>query len=593
MGGASGPSPGGSARRSRRWWPPTLRARVVGLLGLVLLTVLVAGMVVSVSTRRSTAAARELSAELQPATVRAQALLGHLVDQETGARGFVITGDPRYLEPYVQGRRAADVELARLRQLIPAEDGSLRSTVDEVDRAARDWRVQAAEAEIAARRSGSLPQAADLVATGGGKAAFDRLRARVADLQGQLAGQLTAAQQRARSAEQLQRRTQAVSGALIVAVNLAALYLLRRWILLPVLRLRAAMHRVSAGDLTASVVPSGPPELAELGRGAEAMRRRIVSELETAQTAREALEQRGPVVAGLREQLRPSATPDLPGLRVAGALHVAEGLLAGDWYDVLALPAASLALVVADVSGHGAEAGLVAARVKHQLTSGLRLGLAPDEALTMAAQGFVAEDERFASCVVVEIDPGSGAGRWANAGHEPPLLLPPGDGALDAAGVVELGPTGPLLSTLSAAGGGAWTCERFHLEEGALLLAFTDGLVEARDDRGTEFGVGGILRALAASRDPDTAVSSCLAAARAHARNWRRDDVTLVALSRWPTGPGAGVEAGEVGAELATEEEVGAGSGSGQHSPGCAERTFRAHTADLGRALPSRSRWSE
>src|SRR5512135_1591802 len=127
MGGANGSAPGGPTVGSRRWWPPTLRARVIGLLGSVLLIILVAGGVLSMSTRRSATATRELRDELQPATVTAQALLGHLVDQETGARGFVITGDPRYLDPYVLGRRAAEADLARLRQLVPAADRSLRS----------------------------------------------------------------------------------------------------------------------------------------------------------------------------------------------------------------------------------------------------------------------------------------------------------------------------------------------------------------------------------------------------------------------------------------------------------------------------------
>src|SRR5512135_3817131 len=104
MGGANGSAPGGPTVGSRRWWPPTLRARVIGLLGSVLLIILVAGGVLSMSTRRSATATRELRDELQPATVTAQALLGHLVDQETGARGFVITGDPRYLEPYISGQ---------------------------------------------------------------------------------------------------------------------------------------------------------------------------------------------------------------------------------------------------------------------------------------------------------------------------------------------------------------------------------------------------------------------------------------------------------------------------------------------------------
>jgi serine phosphatase RsbU (regulator of sigma subunit) len=70
-----------------------------------------------------------------------------------------------------------------------------------------------------------------------------------------------------------------------------------------------------------------------------------------------------------------------------------------------------------------------------------------------------------------------------------------------------------------------------------MLLAFSDGLTEARDAQGREFGLRGICAALSQTtvRDVDTAVSVCLAAARAHSVDVHRDDMTLVAVTRDPS----------------------------------------------------------
>lgn len=65
-------------------------------------------------------------------------------------------------------------------------------------------------------------------------------------------------------------------------------------------------------------------------------------------------------------------------------------------------------------------------------------------------------------------------------------------------------------------------------------MVFSDGLTEARDAGGVEFGIDGICRALSETtvRDVDTAVSVCLAAVRAHAVDVHRDDITLLAVTR-------------------------------------------------------------
>lgn len=70
-----------------------------------------------------------------------------------------------------------------------------------------------------------------------------------------------------------------------------------------------------------------------------------------------------------------------------------------------------------------------------------------------------------------------------------------------------------------------------------MLLAFSDGLTEARDNSGREFGIDGMCAALsqATVRDVDTAVTACLAAVRAHSVNVHRDDITLLAVSLDPS----------------------------------------------------------
>ena len=84
--------------------------------------------------------------------------------------------------------------------------------------------------------------------------------------------------------------------------------LLRRWILVPVQRLRARMRAVADGNIEEEVLIDGPPEVAAIGRDAESMRRRIVAELDVAHAASEALTQHSPVVSLLRRSSRPTRT---------------------------------------------------------------------------------------------------------------------------------------------------------------------------------------------------------------------------------------------------------------------------------------------
>lgn len=483
-------------------------------------------------------ASAEVRTRLQPTNDSALALVADVIDQETGSRGFVITGNDTFLVPYRNGRAGATRNLRTLR-VLAAEDPQITGALDDVEASLGEWQAVAAEPEIRAVEQGDATGARELVASGAGQQRFDRLRSQLAELQELLGDRRTAANERVRQANETLSRTVLGTSLVLIGFGAGMGALLFGWVLVPIRRLQMSLRRVAGGQIEAAVPVTGPPEIADLSRDAENMRRRILAELAASVAAREALEQRGPVVTGLREQLVPSVFPSVHGVLVSAALEPAEGLLAGDWYDVLPLADGRIALVIADISGHGAEAGLVAARAKHVLRSGLRLGLSPHEALSLVSEDFASEDERFASCLIVEIDPASGTGRWANAGHPAAVVVMRRRERVDQTRVMHLPMTGPLLSSL----GGAWGTRDLRLEPGDLLLAYTDGVTEARDANGQEFGEEGVLAAIQRlkERTPEAAVAACVAAAREHAADLRRDDVTVIALAIDPAVHGSRV----------------------------------------------------
>jgi serine phosphatase RsbU (regulator of sigma subunit) len=178
-------------------------------------------------------------------------------------------------------------------------------------------------------------------------------------------------------------------------------------------------------------------------------------------------------------------------------------------------------MILADVSGHGAEAGLVAFAFKHRITALLDSDLELGEAFTMASRWSDGDPERFVSCLGVVVDPATRTLAWVNAGHPPGLVV----GGEDRGRVTELVPTGPLISSVTS----GWTVGRVSFGPGDLLVACTDGVFEARAAHGAEFGTDGLLAVVRSLR-----TWSAQEAVRRFGTDGRRDDVTCVALALSP-----------------------------------------------------------
>jgi serine phosphatase RsbU (regulator of sigma subunit)/anti-sigma regulatory factor (Ser/Thr protein kinase) len=146
----------------------------------------------------------------------------------------------------------------------------------------------------------------------------------------------------------------------------------------------------------------------------------------------------------------------------------------GDWYESIALPGARVALVVGDVAGHGVRAAVTMGRLRTAIRTLAMLELPPAESLhqlneIMEAMGNV--EPHFATCAYALYDAVAGTCEIASAGHLPPLLVKP-DGKSQ---YLDVAPAPPL-----GVGDGLVGSETFEIEDGSLLVLYTDGLVESR-----------------------------------------------------------------------------------------------------------------
>ncbi len=313
-----------------------------------------------------------------------------------------------------------------------------------------------------------------------------------------------------------------VAGTALVASWLGAFVGLRRWVLAPIDQLRADVRTAA---LPAShdhpIGRPGPVELADLGRDAESLRRQLVHELDQARAARAALEQDAPLVAAWEAAMRREGDVECGAVRVAGMTFAAEGLVAGDWWDVVSQPTGATAIVLGDVAGHGVHAALAAADLRAHIRAGLMRGEAPGQVLTRAAESITGWST--ATAIVAVLDANARTLAYANAGHPAALVLA-GDEAL-----AWLRPTGMLLCPLT----GTVHTATSEWSPGSLLVLCSDGVLEARLGDGTELGSDGlaqIARAAGArhAEGPREVLDSIAAAARDRVQAWAKDDATVV-----------------------------------------------------------------
>ncbi|GJD94119.1 methyl-accepting chemotaxis protein [Methylobacterium iners] len=184
-------------------------------------------------------------------------ITGAMVDQETGLRGYLITADDAFLNPYRNGQQAYAAAFAAARTLT-ADNAVQQGRLAALDGFARQWREGVAEREIALMRDPSTQEAARrLEASGAGKAAMDALRAKANEIIADEAALLGRRSASAAEAASLSRMAAAVGLGAMIVVAALGLLMLHLGISRPITALTGAMSRLADKDLGVAIPGEG------------------------------------------------------------------------------------------------------------------------------------------------------------------------------------------------------------------------------------------------------------------------------------------------------------------------------------------------
>ena len=185
------------------------------------------------------------------------ALTGAMVDQETGVRGYLISGGEGFLAPYTNGQRAFVAALSNVRQLT-ADNAKQQERLTEIESLAKQWRDGVADKEIALMGTLSKPdEARRLEASGAGKTSMDALRAKAGEIVADEASLLSVRNATATAAASASRLANWVGLATIGLVSIIGLLVLHAGIARPISEMTVMMGRLAQGDLTLEVPGAG------------------------------------------------------------------------------------------------------------------------------------------------------------------------------------------------------------------------------------------------------------------------------------------------------------------------------------------------
>ncbi|MER7456405.1 GAF domain-containing SpoIIE family protein phosphatase [Micromonospora sp. NPDC126480] len=226
----------------------------------------------------------------------------------------------------------------------------------------------------------------------------------------------------------------------------------------------------------------------------------------------------------LQRSLIPTELPQVPGLELTGRYVPGHASgVGGDWYDVFTLPSGWLGVVVGDVSGHGLQSAVIMGRVRSALRAYALICDDPAEALTLLDRKVVHfEAGNLTTALYAMISPDGTTARVSLAGHPRPVLAVPGRPSTVLSLHID-----PPLGT--GRGQPARHTTTVDFPPGAVLVAYTDGLVERRGEL-FDAGLARLMAAVTAA-PVDTVAATVMATLDVEDPV---DDVALLAIRRSP-----------------------------------------------------------
>ncbi len=234
----------------------------------------------------------------------------------------------------------------------------------------------------------------------------------------------------------------------------------------------------------------------------------------------------------IQKVLLPRESPQLSDFTFAACYQPAR-LVSGDYYDYVKIDDDHYGVAIGDVCGKGIAASLIVAMCRSLLRSAAGGNLSPAAVLDIVNQSIFPDirEDMFVSLLYLILERESDVITLARAGHEPPLLFCRDTGKIEA---IE-----PPGLAAGVDGGDVFRKAvndfRFTMKTGDILILYTDGLTEAANRDGDEFGIDGLTRIISEAKDrsPQEIVKSVEKAVSDFSEGTRQsDDITLIAMEK-------------------------------------------------------------
>lgn len=186
------------------------------------------------------------------------------------------------------------------------------------------------------------------------------------------------------------------------------------------------------------------------------------------------------LAAVVQRALLPQSVPEIPGMQLAAFSRPAQ-IVGGDYFDFFRFRDGAHGLAIGDVAGHGMSTSLLMASLQTTLRALVPVSASPAEVVQQAHRLFChnVHFTTFVTLFLGAMDPATGALTYCNAGHNPPLIL-------KAGGDYEyLPPTGPAIGLVEDT---TFQPGDTRLDYGDALVLYTDGITEATEADGEQFG---------------------------------------------------------------------------------------------------------
>jgi phosphoserine phosphatase RsbU/P len=239
----------------------------------------------------------------------------------------------------------------------------------------------------------------------------------------------------------------------------------------------------------------------------------------------------------IQSSILPREVPRLAGLEIA-ARYVPMSAVAGDFYDFLVLDERHIGVLVADVTGHGVPAALIASMLKVAFAGQTAHADDPARVLAGLNRALCGKfEEHFVTAAYVFVDLDNLILRYAGAGHPPLLLAPRSNGHARESESREIEANGLMLGLFPEA---TYTSVEIPLDAGDRLLLYTDGILEAMNTAREEFGKSRLKKFLSASSSSTAHLADSLLLelrrwSGADAGRAQDDDITLLVLDFHPS----------------------------------------------------------